>query len=178
MSAENEGPRWEPGDDAPSKANFAVGLWAAGFTWSEIALELNYSSPAKARDAVEKAVAATADDETKSSMRRKMHRRYERLLRAVWAKAIDTGSDEQIAAVRAAADLMSRQAKLFGLDAPTEIGIVTPTALELERFVSEHTEHLRIDLPQEPDTIIIGELAEGGSGGDRSAQDGDRGEAR
>lgn len=146
---------WPAGDDAPNKANAAVGLWAAGMSWLEIATALNYSSERHAREAVENAVASTADEETKIKLRRKMQARYERLIRAVWPKAIDGKNEEQISAVRAAADLMSRQAKLFGLDAPAELSIYTPTTVELERYVAELTAPQRAALPEEANDIIV-----------------------
>lgn len=151
---------WPAGDEAPSKANAAVGLWTAGLSWLEIAEHLNYSSEGRAREAVEQAVASTADEETKAKLRRKTQARFERLLRAVWPKAINGKSDEQLAAVRTAADLLSRQAKLFGLDAPAELAIYTPTTVELERYVAELTAPQRASLPSEADDILVGEVVD------------------
>jgi len=65
--------------------------------------------------------------------------RMERLLRAVWPKAMDPNNPEQLAAVGKARDLIDRHAKLFGLDMPTEIVVHTPSQSELEDWVLRMT---------------------------------------
>lgn len=64
-------------------------------------------------------------------------RRLERLMRAVWAKAIDPKSPEQMAAQDRAAARIMEYAKLYGLLAPSEMVVHSPSKDELHSFVSK-----------------------------------------
>jgi len=147
------------------KANAALQMRYAGATWQEIATALGYPTPRTAMVATEKALErelANADDRDK--MRKLAGARLERLIRAVWPKAIDPNHPDQMIAVSKAREVIGQHAKLFGLDAPTEIIVHNPTQAELDAWVARVTAH-QMPAVEEYD-IIMGEVV----GGDESVQ--------
>lgn len=120
------------------KAAAALQMSLAGSNWTEIAQAMGYPTPRTARVAVEKALERElrASDDSVEKMRKMAGQRLERLIRAVWPKAIDPNHPDQLAAVEKARALVDRHAKLYGLDAPTEIIVSNPTMTEIERWVA------------------------------------------
>ncbi len=139
------------------KSNAALQMRYAGATWAEIAMALGYPTPRAAQVATERALErelANADDREK--MRRMAGARLERLVRAVWSKAIDPESPDQMVAVGKARELVADHRKLFGLDAPTEVIVHNPTETELAAWVSKVVaEHMPV---VEEYDIIAGEI--------------------
>lgn len=117
------------------KADAAISMRLSGATWAEIAQVCGYPTPRAALTATEKALVKRLDDEDKAKLRQLAGARLERLLRSIWNKAIDPNDPEQMSAVQRARELIDRHAKLFGLDAPTEIVVHNPTKTELETWV-------------------------------------------
>lgn len=129
------------------KADAALQLKMSGATWTEIAQVLGYPTPRQAMLACEKALVRQLNDEDdKAKMRAVSGARLERLLRAVWGKAVDPSFPEQLSAVSRARELIADHNKLYGLAAPTEIVVSTPTQNELEDWV------LRMTAEMVPDT--------------------------
>lgn len=119
------------------KANAGIQLALAGATWDEIAVALGYPTARTARVAVERALEKqlqTGDDREK--MRKLADARLNRLLRSVWPKAINPEHPEHMLAVTKSRELIADHRKLFGLDAPAEIVVHTPTQNELESWVA------------------------------------------
>jgi hypothetical protein len=150
----------EPGNDTAvrardRKANAAIQMRLAGATWDEVAEALGYPTPRQALVATEKALEKQLQDSgDREQMRRMAGARLDRMLRAVWTKAIDPQSPEQMAAQREARATIAQHAKLFGLDAPTEHVIHSPTRDELERWVS-HVTSTQVPDVQEVDIFEI-----------------------
>lgn len=126
------------------KANAALELRLAGYRWDDIADAMGYTSPASAKTAVERALEQNLMEraEDTADLRKMAAARYERLLRSVWPKAMDPGTEEKpnpehLPAVKTAAEITDRFVKLHGLAAPTEIAIRTPTQQELETWVTQ-----------------------------------------
>lgn len=121
------------------RAESALQLKMAGATWEEVARVVGYTTPRQAVLAVEKALSTELrkDPEAQARMRALAGQRLERLLRGVWAKAIDPNSPEHLTAVAKAKDLVDRHIKLYGLDAPTELVVHTPTKAALEEWVDK-----------------------------------------
>lgn len=133
------------------KADAALQLKTAGATWTEIAQTLGYPTPRQAMLAVEKALVRQLNDEDdKAKMRAVSGARLERLLRGIWAKAIDPNSPEQMTAVSRCREIIADHNKLYGLSAPTEVVVSTPTQTELEDWVLRMTAEMVPDMA-EPD---------------------------
>jgi hypothetical protein len=118
------------------KANAAVQMRLAGATWGEIAIALGYPTPRQAVVATERAMVKQLTTDDREKMRKVAGARLERLLRSVWPKAIDPDSPDHLIAVGKARDIVDRHAKLYGLDAPTEVVVHNPTQVELEAWVT------------------------------------------
>jgi hypothetical protein len=122
------------------KADAALSLRLSGATWTEIALALGFPTPRAAMLAVERALIKQLDaTEDRDKMRTIAGARLERLLRSVWGRALDPNDPEQLSAVSRARELIDRHAKLYGLDAPTELVVHSPTQSELEDWVLRMT---------------------------------------
>lgn len=118
------------------KTNAALQMRLAGATWNEIALTLGYPTARTALVAVERALERelrTTGD--RDALRRLASARLERLLRAVWPKAIDGDHPDQMTAVNRAKELVGQWSKLHGLDAPTEVVVHNPTQAEIDAWV-------------------------------------------
>ena len=83
-------------------------------------------------------------------MRQVAGARLERLLRGIWNKAINPNDPEQMVAVSRARELIADHAKLYGLNAPTEVTVHSPTNSELEDWVLQMTATMVPDV-EEPD---------------------------
>jgi peptidyl-tRNA hydrolase len=70
----------------------------------------------------------------------------------VWAKAVNPADPEHLLAVTKAREIVDRQAKLYGLDAPTEVIVHNPTATEIEAWVAKV---VSVGAPPVPEYDII-----------------------
>jgi len=122
------------------KADAALQLRMTGANWAEIAQTLGYPTPRQALASVERALQRQlAADTSKDQLRLLAGIRLERLLRGIWSKAIDPTNPEQITAVSRSRELIADYTKLYGLAAPAEVVISTPTQTELEDWVFRMT---------------------------------------
>lgn len=146
------------------KANAALELRLAGYQWDEVADIVGYPDAQRAQVAFETALEKQLanDPQMRGKLREYTGRRLERLLRAVWSKAIDPDHDEQMVAHQRALAVIDRHAKLFGLDAPQEMIVHTPTADRLQNWVADVMAAKR-DLAEEAD-IFDGEVEDGDEG--------------
>lgn len=155
--AEEESKEVASTKDRASRQEAAVTLAVYGATYTEIATRLGYATPHMARLAVERALAAATGPEDRKRRRDVEGRRLERLLRGVMVQATDEENPEQTAYVRAAAMLIDRRIRLYGLDAPQEMVLYNPTERELQSWLSDKIGITQQDYPDEAD-IIAGEL--------------------
>lgn len=140
------------------KAHAAIEMRLGQATWDEIALALGYPTARAAMVATERALERRLDSEDKAKMRRLCGERYNRLLRAVWPKAMDPDEPEQFVAVTKARELNASYAKLYGLEAPSEVVIHSPAQAEIEAWVARVVQK---EVPQvESYDIIDGEVVE------------------
>lgn len=116
----------------------ALALRLAGAGYDEVADALGLASATVARQRAEEALEARAWDDVqgRDRMRAENGARLERLLRGIWAKATNPDHPEHLAAVKVAKEVIDRHCKLYGLDAPTEVVIHTPTASEIDQWVA------------------------------------------
>lgn len=141
------------------KADAALSLRLSGGSWGEVAEAVGYPTPRQAMMAAEKALVRQLNaDDDREKMRMVAGARLERLLRAVWGKAINPNDPEQMVAVARAKEIIDRHIKLYGLDAPTEIVVHSPSQSDLEDWVLRMTATLVPDV-EEPD-IFDGEIVE------------------
>lgn len=139
--------------DRKSRVEAAVAMAVAGANYSEIADVLGYATPPLARQAVERAIAATVSNEGKEVIRDRLKLRLDRLQRSVMPKAVNPDHPEHLSAVRTALALIDRYARLTGADAPTEHVIYAPTQSEMEAEIARLSALMRAGLPQEVDVI-------------------------
>lgn len=119
-----------------TQTEMAVALRIRGASYTQIARIAEYSSPTHARSAVERALASTAESpEERERMRVLVDKRLNRLLSAVMTKALDEDSPEQLAFNARALAIVDRQAKLWGLDAPTQVQI-TPSDQHIQDYIN------------------------------------------
>jgi hypothetical protein len=118
------------------RSEAAVALRIAGATYDDIAATLGYRSSSAAAVQVERALAKTVSPVNREQMRDLAGRRLERMIRSAWPKAVNPDSPEQLPAIRMVKDLIDRHSRLYGLDAPAEIVVHTPTTAEIEQWVA------------------------------------------
>lgn len=120
------------------KQNAVLQMKMSGAGWDDIADVLGFPTARAARVAYELALERELNEDPRSQakMRDLAGKRLERLLRAVWAKAIDPNHPEHLTALTRAREIIAQHAKLFGLEAPTEINLNTPTRAELDQWVA------------------------------------------
>lgn len=132
-------------DKSQTKAEAAVTLFVYGASPSDIAKTLKYSSAYRARMAVERALAGaehTMDD--KEKVRKVIDKRLNRLLAAHIGQAVDVNNPNQLAHSARALAIIDRQAKLHGVDAPTQIQ-VSASDQHIEEFISAMLPHTQQD---------------------------------
>lgn len=138
------------------KAAAAIELHLSGATWTDIASILGYPTARAALVATERALERQLHDEDREKLRAKAGQQLNRLLRGVWSKAIDPDNPEQLQAVGKARELLADHRKLWGLDAPTEVIVTSPSEAELDAWVAKVFASQTPDVPQYD--VIEGEV--------------------
>lgn len=119
------------------KANAALELAMAGYSWDDIAGSLGYPNASTAQAAVERALErGLFTEDSQKALRNLASKRLERLNRAVWSHAINPDDPDLYAAQSQARANIDRWIKLHGLDAPQQHVVTSPSASELERWVA------------------------------------------
>lgn len=148
-------------DVSETKAQSAVALRIQGASYSDIARILEYSSPYRARAAVERALASTVESvEEKDHQRWLISKRLDRLLAAHMPKAIDPKEPNQLGYSARALAIIDRQAKLHGVDAPTQIQI-SATDDEIMQLVENLMPQVAKDKEVVEAEIIEADIMEG-----------------
>lgn len=153
-------------DVSPRRADSAIALRLAGATYDEIATALEYANAEGARLAVERALASTVSDADRAELRELAVRRYERLLRGVWNKAISPTvlsadgqrqviNDEHLAAAREARQIIDRIVAVEGAAAPAELIITSPALSELNAWIAQVAP---VPMPAVPEVDVFGAL--------------------
>lgn len=113
----------------------------AGYSFEEIAEILSFEDADAVKREMEKGAKALLKEDRQSSamLRAIVGRRLERMTRAVYNKAIDPNSPEQMVAQQRALANIDRYIKLYGLDAPVEHKVeITPS----EQAIADMVTHL------------------------------------
>lgn len=148
-------------DKSPTKAEAAVGLRLAGAGYSSIARAIGYSSPTRARLAVERALASSADDpEGREAQINLIDRRLNRLLQSVMGKAVDPKEPEHLQYNARALAIVDRQARLHGVDAPTKVQVTPSDSYIAEYLAKVHPLAAAQNQVMEYDILNEGEMHE------------------
>lgn len=111
-------------DQSSTKAQAALALAMHGAAPSTIADMLGYSSAYRARQAVERVLASSADSaHDRDKMRELNKRRYDRLLQSVMPKAINPKDPKHLDYNARALAIIDRIGKLYGVDAAQQVQI-------------------------------------------------------
>lgn len=138
------------------KANAALQLRKMGADWDEVAETLGYPTARAALVATEKALETELKTpESREFMRKLAVTRLDTLLRQVMPKALDPNHPEQMVAQQRAREHVMAQAKILGLEAPTEMVVHSPTLNELEAWVAKAMQGRQPDALEEPDIFEI-----------------------
>lgn len=147
-------------DDSATKAQMGLALKLAGASYTDIAKTAGYSSATKARIAVERVLAAAADSpEDREKMRVLTSRRINRLLQSVMGKAVDPKDPQHLAYNARALALIDREARLFGVDAPTQIQI-TPTDQYIQQYIEKVSPLAAASLAADEADILDAEMVD------------------
>lgn len=120
------------------KAFAALELKIDGADWSVIAEALGYPTARAALVATETALERKLSIRDKAKLRDLAANRLESLLKSVAPKAKDQASPEHLAAAGKYREIVADFRKLYGLDAPAEILVSTPTQREIDDLVGLH----------------------------------------
>lgn len=127
-------------DRAIRNSRTVLQMRISGYQFDEIAEILCYEDEAAVRRELERGAKALLKEDHHSAaiMRSLVGRRLERMTRAVWLKAIDPDSPEQMVAQQRALANIDRFIRLMGLDAPVEHKVeITPTEKAITEMVAE-----------------------------------------
>ncbi len=143
-------------DDAPitNRGRAAANMWVAGADYQWIATRFGYSSPARARAAVEKVLAGAYEPSDYGSARNGARARLSKMLQVASKHAfaetierleVDEDRDrtkkwiepnpEQLKWFQGLLAVNDRMIRLDGLDAPARLELHTPEAAELDALV-------------------------------------------
>lgn len=140
--------------ETQTKAESALALRIAGTSYTHIAKALGYASATRARLAVERVLAASADSpEDRDQQRVLADKRLNRLLQSTMGKAVDTKDPDHLAYNARALAITDRIMRLWGVDAPTQVAI-TPTDEHLQQYVA-HMMALARKEPEAEEADII-----------------------
>jgi hypothetical protein len=139
----------------------AVKLKLAGATYAEIAQLQEYSSPAAARLAVERAIADSGDSDVDYKMMRAIaSAQLDGLMKSVAARALDKNDSEHLAYVRQAVSIIDRKAKLWGLDAPVKMEVSNPSVDEFNAMVDKFVQEMGGEV-EEADIFTLEQAPDG-----------------
>lgn len=123
--------------DAPSRAAAAVNLLISGASYQDIAKVLVYRNVDEIKRAIWKTIGSIEMDEVRRAREKElMARRLNTMIGSGWKRANDPGDPDHLAYQRLMLAIMDRQAKLYGLDAPSESIVYTPSQQEINEHVA------------------------------------------
>lgn len=142
-----------------NRALKAIQLEEAGYQPEEIAEALGYESAEAVQIKLTKDYKELAKNlpVDKEQMRQLFRRRMDRLIRALWAKAINPDSPEQMIAVQRIMQILGEEAKLLGIHAPTEIDVNISRSQEELQMIASAIIAAKHDLPEDEDDILEAE---------------------
>lgn len=123
---------------ASSRASAAVNLLVSGATYEDIAKVLAYKNTGEVKRAVWNAIGSIELDQDEINReRKKMRMRLEQMIAVDWPRVQNRQDPDQLAYQRFVLAVMDRQAKLMGLDAPSQSIVYNPSKAEIEQHVQQ-----------------------------------------
>jgi hypothetical protein len=159
-----------PAMSSEQRVRAALALKVSGADYAAIARHMGYANAVAARNSIEQYLAGLVTDSDLRLQRTIASERIERLLRAVWPKAIaetikvngkDMVNTEQLQYVRTALQLIDRSARLHGLDAPQKLEVTKPSDQEMVNWVYQMANQVGLMGVREADDIMEAEIVEG-----------------
>lgn len=144
------------------QARAMTALWVRGASYVDIADEWQVT-PAAARLAVERTLAESLDDnDDREKHRERLGLQLDQFMKAIMPKALDQKHAEQAQFIRLGLLVAERKAKLWSLDAPTQIALTMPTDDELQTWVASVLAVNGQVMPEEGDPFMLEENPETG----------------
>lgn len=123
--------------DAPSRASAAVNLLLSGASYQDIARTMLYRNVDEAKRTIWHAIGSIEMDENRRGRERElMARRLNAMIASGWKRANNPEDPDHLAYQRLMLAIMDRQAKLYGLDAPSESIVYTPSQQEINEHIA------------------------------------------
>lgn len=145
-------------------AKAATALRLRGAPYVEIAATLELASASEARALVERYLGANCGTPaSREQERAESAARIDSLLRSVWRKAHQPTNPEHLPAVRTALALIDRRIRLMGSDAPAEVVLYQPTAMEMDAWVTSIIAATTVTAEVEEDDILSADIVEEGA---------------
>lgn len=162
------------GEVPEQRARAALALKISGAPYSAIAEHLGFANARIARVVVERYLSEMVTDADLKPQRALASERLERLLRAVWPRAISettewtdpdgkrhvTPNAEQLQYVRTALMIIDRSARLHGIDAPQKLEVTRPSDEEVTQWAFRMAEEAGMMGVREAEDIMEAELVE------------------
>ena len=140
------------------KSNAALDMALHGANWDQIAEVLGYPTARAARVAVEGALEKNLSQVDKQKMRLLIQGRYNAMVQSVATKALDPEDPEHLAALGKYREITADVRRMWGLDAPQEVLVTSPTAREIDDWVGMAVSHGIPDVLE--DDIVDAEVVE------------------
>jgi hypothetical protein len=144
------------------QARAMTALWVRGASYGEIADEWE-TSTAAARLAVERTLAESLDDtEDRDKQRDRLGLQLDAFMKAVMPKAMDPKAKDQAVYIRLGLLVAERKAKLWNLDAPSQVFLHMPTDDDLQKWMGVVLAAGGTAIPEEGDPFELEENPETG----------------
>lgn len=120
-------------------------------SWERAAEATGYPTARAARVAAERALESEFRTNSRSQefMRKYAAKHLDLLMASLAVKTSDPSHPEHLAAIKTARELLSTQAKLLGLDAPTKVSLIDPSDDQIEQWLNDNVGPRHVD--SEPD---------------------------
>lgn len=144
------------------QARAMTALWVRGASYTEIADEWGITTAA-ARLAVERTLSDSLDDsDNREIQRERLGLQLDAFMKAVMPKALDPKSKDQATYIRLGLLVAERKAKLWNLDAPSQVFLHIPSDDDLQKWMGAVLQAQGQEMPEEGDPFELEENPETG----------------
>jgi hypothetical protein len=139
------------------QARAMTALWVRGASYGEIADEWD-TTTAAARLAVERTLAESLEDnENRDKQRDRLGMQLDAFMKAIMPKAMNAKSRDQATYIRLGLLVAERKAKLWNLDAPSQVFLHMPTDDDLQKWMGVVLAAGGTAIPEEGDPFELEE---------------------